>query len=65
MGRLRPLWHHRRVSEDARGAAGELADGSDRSVPAPDVSAREWTRTRTSDATEPPPAVAAAVAQAV
>ena len=53
------------MSEDPRGAAGELADGSDRSVPAPDVSARDWTRTRTSDATEPPPSVAAAVAQAV
>jgi hypothetical protein len=52
------------VSEDPRAAAGELADGSDRSVPAPDVSARDWTRTRTSDATEPPPPVDVAVAQA-
>ena len=53
------------MSEDPRGAAGELADGSDRSVPAPDVSARDWTRTRTSDATEPPPPVDVAVVEAV
>jgi hypothetical protein len=53
------------VSEDPRGAAGELADGSDRSVPAPAVTARDWTRTRTSDATEPPPPVDVAVVEAV
>jgi hypothetical protein len=59
------LWHDRAVSEDPGSAGGELADGSDRSVPAPDVSARDWTRTRTSDATEPPPPVDVAVAEAV
>lgn len=53
------------MSEDPRGAAGELADGSDRSVPAPAVTARDWTRTRTSDATEPPPPVDVAVVEAV
>ena len=53
------------MSEDPRAAAGELADGSDRSVPAPDVSARDWTRTRTSDATEPPPPADVAVVEAV
>ena len=53
------------MDEDPRGAAGELADGSDRSVPAPDVHARDWTRTRTSDATEPPPPVEIAVVEAV
>jgi hypothetical protein len=53
------------VSEDPGAADGDVADGSDRSLPAPDVSAREWTRTRTSDATEPPPPVDVAVAEAV
>lgn len=53
------------MSEDPRGAAGEVADGSDRSVPPPDVHARDWTRTRTSDATEPPPPVDVAVVEAV
>lgn len=52
------------MSEDPRGAAGERADGSDRSVPAPHRSARDWTRTRTSDATEPPPPAEVAVAEA-
>jgi hypothetical protein len=52
------------VGQDARGAGGEVADGSDRSVPPPDVSARDWTRTRTSDATEPPPPVDVAVVEA-
>ena len=53
------------MGQDARGAGGEVADGSDRSVPPPDVSARDWTRTRTSDATEPPPPVDVAVVEAV
>ena len=53
------------MGQDARGAGGEVADGSDRSVPPPDTSARDWTRTRTSDATEPPPPVDVAVVEAV
>ena len=53
------------MSEDGRGPAGDVADGSDRSVPPPDVSARDWTRTRTSDATDPPPPADVAVVQAV
>ena len=44
---------------------GGPADGSDRSAPAPDLSARDWTRTRTSDATEPPPGADVAVVEAV
>ncbi len=53
------------MSEDPRGAAGDVPDGSDRSVPAAAVTARDWTRTRTSDATEPPPPADVAVAEAV
>ena len=53
------------MTRDPGGAAGEVADGSDRSVPPPDVHARDWTRTRTSDATEPPPPVDVAVVEAV
>ncbi len=40
-----------------------MADGSDRA--APDASARDWARTRTSDATEPPPPLDVAVVEAV